>query len=159
MTKKYEIWTDGASARNGKPDCAGGWAFIVLCDGKEVHRGSGYEKPSSNQRMELTAAIEGVKSVFASVGPFDAVTIYSDSAYLINCKNQNWWRNWMMNGWKNAKQQPVANQDLWELLVPYFQMSNVEWVKVKGHNGVALNEEVDKMAVAAKIKGDKEIVL
>jgi ribonuclease HI len=151
--KNYEVWTDGASSNNGKPNCLGGWGFIILEDGAECARGSGAEFPSSNQRMELIAAIMGLTELMKRADGFTPITLYSDSAYLINCYKQNWWRNWLNNGWVNSKREPVANRDLWEKLIPFFQMANIRWEKVKGHCGVHWNEEVDKLAVCAKIGG------
>ena len=105
--------------------------------------------------MELIAAINACKA-FDEIDNFGTVTIYSDSAYLINCRNQNWWRAWQCNGWRNSKKEPVANQELWEQLIPYFEKpTKYNFVKVKGHNGdkslkAYWNDVVDKMAVHKK---------
>jgi hypothetical protein len=79
------------------------------------------------------------------------VEIFSDSAYLINCCKAAWWKTWARNGWKNSKKQPVANQDLWERLIPYFKdTEHFTFTKVKGHAGDRYNEQVDGMAVRAR---------
>lgn len=148
----FNLWTDGASSNNGKPNCIGGWGYIIESEENELHRDSGYEYHSSNQRMELTAAIEGLRYLEQTNDCFEftPIVVHSDSAYLINCMKQNWWRSWQANGWKNSKKQPVANKELWEQLIPYFQMANITWKKVSGHAGVFWNEAVDKLAVSAR---------
>lgn len=148
----YEIYCDGATSGNGKADAPGGWAYVILKDGRLVSQNSGGEKGTTNQRMELTAALKACEEVEALDG-FATVKLYSDSAYLINCFKQNWWKTWRANGWRNAKKEPVANQDLWEKLIFYFMKApGYEFIKVRGHQGILWNEEVDKLAVAAKMR-------
>ena len=84
--------------------------------------------------------------------PNDQIAVYTDSAYLHNCYTQKWYRNWKLNGWKNAKKQPVANQDLWEKLIPYFDNSQIDFIKVKGHADNFYNNIVDEMAQKASMK-------
>lgn len=112
---------------------------------------SGGEKGTTNQRMELTAALKACQEI-ERMDAFARVKIYSDSAYLINCWKQHWWRAWQANGWKNSKKQPVANPDLWRELIPFFEKTpnGYDFIKVKGHAGNFWNEEVDRMAVRAK---------
>ena len=148
----YEIYTDGATSGNGRADAPGGWAYVILKDGYLVSQNSGGEKGTTNQRMELTAALKACEEIEAMDG-FATVKLYSDSAYLINCYKQNWWKNWRANGWRNSKKEPVANQDLWEKLIRYFMMTpSYDFIKVKGHAGNEYNEMVDKLAVAAKMR-------
>lgn len=148
----FTIYCDGSTKGNGTNNSAGAWAYVVLAevDGKEqiIHSGSGAETNTTNQRMELTAAIEALTHVtlVQLVLPFDRIIVNTDSAYLYNCFTQKWYKNWQMNDWKNSKKQPVANRDLWERLIYFFEMPEVEFVKVKGHAGVEYNEIVDKMA-------------
>jgi ribonuclease HI len=146
----YEIYTDGACSGNGKVDAPGGWAYIILQDGEIIHRDSGGEIGTTNQRMELTAALNACQYV-EGLDPFVDVKLYSDSAYFINCFKQNWWRGWEANGWRNAKKQPVANDDLWRGLTPFFKRApGYDFIKVWGHAGNHYNEMVDEMAVRAK---------
>lgn len=151
----YEVYTDGATSGNGKADAPGGWAYVILRDGAVVSQNSGGEKGTTNQRMELTAALKACEEIEA-MDSFATVKLYSDSAYLINCYKQNWWKNWRANGWRNSKKEPVANQDLWEKLIRYFMMApGYDFIKVKGHAGndtkaAYWNDVVDKMAVQAK---------
>lgn len=148
----YEVYTDGATSGNGKADAPGGWAYIILSDGIPMLSDSGGEKGTTNQRMELTAALRACEAIEA-IDPFATVKLYSDSAYLIRCFKENWWKNWRANGWKNSKKEPVANQDLWEKLIYFFMKApGYDFVKVKGHAGNVYNEQVDKMAVAAKMR-------
>ena len=116
-----------------------------------VAQDSGGERGTTNQRMELTAALKACQEV-ERMDAFARVKLYSDSAYLVNCWKQNWWRAWLANGWKNSKKQPVANDDLWMGLIPFFQKvpNGYDFVKVAGHQGVIWNEYVDKLAVRAK---------
>ena len=147
----FEVYTDGATSGNGKANAPGGWAYVILKDGSLIAENSGGEVGTTNQRMELTAALNACREV-EKMDAFAQVRIYSDSAYLINCWKQNWWRAWLANGWKNSKKQPVANEDLWTGLIPFFQKvpNGYDFVKVAGHQGVVWNEYVDKLAVRAK---------
>ena len=146
----YEIYTDGATSGNGKADAPGGWAYIILEDGEIIAHESGGAVGTTNQRMELIAALKACEEV-DQIDPFATVKLYSDSAYLINCYKQNWWKAWRCNGWRNSKKQPVANQDLWEKLIFFFMKSpGYDFIKVKGHAGNLYNEMVDELAVRAK---------
>ena len=105
--------------------------------------GSGGEAESTNQRMEVRAALEAMKSLTGEV------TVVSDSTYVVNCVNKKWYVNWQRNGWRNSQKQAVANQDLWK---PFFEVYDprrhtFEWVK--GHSGNTMNDLVDALAVKA----------
>lgn len=148
----YEIYCDGAASFNGKDNAPGGWAYVILKDGHLISQNSGGEVGTTNQRMELTAMLKACEELEAMDG-FATVKVYSDSAYCIRCFKENWWKNWRVNGWRNSKKEPVANQDLWEKLIFFFMKApGYDFVKVRGHQGVHWNEEVDKMAVAAKMR-------
>lgn len=153
----YEIYTDGATSGNGRVDAPGGWAYIVLKDGEIIKADSGGERGTTNQRMELTAALKACEEI-EKIDSFATVKLYSDSAYLINCFKQNWWKSWRVNGWCNSKKEPVANQDLWEKLIYFFiKAPGYDFIKVRGHAGNETNHGywnniVDKMAVAAKMR-------
>lgn len=148
----YEIYCDGAVSGNGKDNAPGGWAYVILKDGHLISQNSGGEVGTTNQRMELTAMLKACEDL-ESLDGFATVKVYSDSAYCIRCFKENWWKNWRVNGWRNSKKEPVANQDLWEKLIFFFMKApGYDFVKVRGHQGVHWNEEVDKMAVAAKMR-------
>ena len=131
----FEVYSDGSTRNNGRADAVGAWAYAVLQNGEKIYEDCRVEVATTNQRMELIAAAEALDYLFYNeiCVPFDSVKIYTDSAYLHNCYRQKWYVNWQMNGWRNAKKEKVANQDLWERLVGYFEMPEVEFVKVKGH--------------------------
>ena len=146
----YEIYTDGAVSGNGKENAPGGWAYVSLKDDEIIARESGGEIGTTNQRMELTAALRACQEL-DRLDPFGDAKIYSDSAYLSRCFKENWWKNWRVNGWRNSKKDPVANQDLWEKLITYFMKApGYDFIKVKGHAGNKYNEMVDQLAVRAK---------
>ncbi len=136
--KTVDIYTDGACSGNPGP---GGWAAILIHEGKEREI-SGSEPHTTNQRMELTAAVEGLKALkYACL-----VKLYSDSAYLVNAFRQNWLKNWLLNGWQNSQRKPVENRDLWEELLKLTQIHQVEWIKVPGHRDNEYNNRCDLLA-------------
>lgn len=151
--RKLEVYTDGATSKNGYDGAKGGHAFIVLEDEKVIGRGAGTNaswEVATNQRMELWAAIGGCRNALTQLGEDEGdIYIYSDSAYLVNCYSQGWWRKWIKNGWLNSKKEEVKNKDLWERLIPLFEDKRVHFKKVKGHTGKNdWNSVVDQMAVA-----------
>jgi ribonuclease HI len=132
-----EVYTDGACAGNPGP---GGWAWAVA-DGPQA---SGADPATTNQRMELMAALEAVRTLD---GP---LVVVSDSTYVVNCFLKGWWRGWLARDWTNAAKKPVANRDLWEPLVELvLDRGDVTFRWVKGHSGNPMNELVDQLAVAA----------
>lgn len=158
----YNVFTDGACSGNGKENAKGGWGFVILDEhNKKLCEDSGFEANTTNNRMELIAAIKAIEKIEEIIDGFDKVTIFTDSAYLCNCYLQKWYLSWQRNGWANAKKQPVANPDLWKKLIPYFENYNFNFSKVRGHDTRKLlasewNDYVDKLAVAARLNGGKE---
>ena len=148
---KFEVYSDGSTRNNGRADAVGAWAYVILNENVKVHEDCRAEVGTTNQRMELIAAAEALDYLFYNeiCVPFDKVVIYTDSAYLHNCYTQKWYVNWQNNGWRNSKKEKVANQDLWERLVKYFEMPEVEFVKVKGHADNVWNNYVDALAQGA----------
>lgn len=141
MEKDREIiiYTDGACSGNPGP---GGWG-AVLFYGENKKELSGYESLTTNQRMEITAVVQALKALKVTGWK---VTVYSDSAYVVNAFQQNWIKNWQKNGWKNSKKEPVANQDLWQDLIEQGNRNNFTLQKVKGHAGQEWNERCDELA-------------
>jgi ribonuclease HI len=138
------IYTDGACSGNPGP---GGWAWAVAPDG--VPSDSGTERPSTNQRMEIRAAIEALRAHRTYSGP---INIVSDSTYVVNCFRQRWWQGWLSRGWLNSQKKPVANQDLWHEMLHEVVLrgsGNTIFSWVKGHSGDPMNDLVDALAVAA----------
>ncbi len=132
------IYTDGACSGNPGP---GGWAAALKFNGKEKQLSGGSAK-TTNNRMELTAAIEALKALKRSC----RVTLYTDSKYLKN-GIESWIHNWKKNGWKTAAKKPVLNEDLWRELDKLAAEHKVSWQWVKGHTGDKYNELVDTLAV------------
>ena len=132
-----EIFTDGACSGNPGP---GGWGVLILDESGEREL-SGGERETTNNRMELIAAIEGLR---ATEG---AVTLYTDSQYVKNGITQ-WIAGWKRNGWKTANRKPVKNQDLWIALDGAAEGRDVDWRWVKGHAGHHGNERADALARA-----------
>lgn len=147
----FEVYSDGSTRNNGRADAVGAWAYVVLNNGEKAHQDCRAEIGTTNQRMELIAAAEALEYLFHNeiAAPFDRVIVYTDSAYLHNCVTQKWYINWQNNGWRNSKKESVANRDLWERLVKYFEMPEVEFVKVKGHADNEWNNYVDALAQGA----------
>ena len=138
------IYSDGACSGNPGP---GGWAAIVI-DGDEERELSGAEARTTNQRMEIRGALEGLRSLDRP----RHVDLYSDSAYVVNCFRDKWYERWLRNGWKNAQKKPVENRDLWEALIAEVERHTVAWHKVAGHSGDLLNDRADRLAVAAIVQ-------
>jgi len=141
-TTPVAMYTDGACSGNPGP---GGWGVLIVHDGRETEL-SGAENPTTNQRMELTAPIQGLRSLGARRRRVD---IYSDSAYVINCFRDKWYERWRKNGWVNSQKKPVENRDLWEAILEAARPHTVRFERVRGHAGVELNERVDVLAVEA----------
>ena len=145
-----DFYTDGSATKTRS-----GWGVIVLHNGEEVARLHGTEPNATNQRMELRAALEALK-FWSDYEPSEVCTIHSDSAYFCNCYFDKWYINWENNNWINSKKEPVANRDLWELLIPYFKNNYVHIDKVKGHSGHTYNELADKLATGV-LKDDSHL--
>jgi ribonuclease HI len=143
---KLEIYTDGSLKKTGQNMTFGGWSFIALRGGEFLYQASGGEYGTTNQRMELQAIRNALEFASANKQPNENVTIYSDSAYAINCYAQEWYVNWQRNGWVNSKGEDVANQDLWINIIPYFDNFWYHFSKVKGHGSNYWNNECDRLA-------------
>lgn len=141
MMKEVTIYTDGACSGNPGP---GGWGAVLIYGDKRKEI-SGGEPSTTNQRMEITAAISALRALKEPC----RVHLYSDSAYLVNAFRQGWLANWQRNGWLTAKKQPVENQDLWRELLRVASRHQVEWLKVKGHSDNPENNRCDELARAA----------
>lgn len=141
-----EIYTDGSLKKTGQKSTFGGWAFIVTQDAQKIYYDFGNEYNTTNQRMELVAIANALDYAKSIRQENEKVIIYSDSAYAINCYLQEWYINWQINGWRNANKKEVANQDLWQRIIPYFDNFWYDFKKVKGHANNFWNEECDQLA-------------
>lgn len=140
--KRVEIFTDGACKGNPGP---GGWGAILRM-GKHEKELSGSDPATTNNRMEMTAAIRGLNAL---IEPCDVV-LHTDSRYVIDGITK-WVHGWKKKGWINASRQPVRNSDLWHDLIEAAQPHAIEWVWVKGHDGHPENERADRLASDAAL--------
>ena len=135
------MYTDGAARVIPGP---GGWGAILIEDGRELEIAGG-ENPTTNQRMELTAPIEGLRALTGR----RRVAIHSDSAYVINCFRDRWYERWRKNGWLNSQRKPVEQPGpLGALIALAVEQHDVTWYKVAGHSGDPLNDRADALARA-----------
>jgi len=142
--KRVDIYTDGACSGNPGP---GGWAAVLLYG---LHRKelSGGERETTNNRMELMAAIGGLEALKEVCD----VRLYSDSQYLVDAVNKGWAVKWRANGWMRNKNDRAKNEDLWERLLALCEGQAVEFIWVRGHSENPHNEECDRLAVAESRK-------
>ena len=138
--KHVNVYTDGAC--RGNPG-RGGWGAVLVYQSVEREL-SGGDPNTTNNRMELTAAIEALSALKEPC----EVTLTSDSKYMIDAISKGWVYSWRSNGWKKADRSPALNVDLWERLLALLQTHRVEFVWVKGHDGHPYNERCDKLATA-----------
>lgn len=138
---KIEIWTDGGSKPNPGP---GGWAAI-LCFGAAEKEMWGGEPATTNNRMELTAAIMALEALKRPC----QVTLHTDSEYVRNGMDK-WVKGWVRNNWRNAAKEPVKNFELWQRLLAAAKPHEVEWRWVRGHAGDAMNERADVLATRGR---------
>lgn len=137
---KVEIFSDGACS--GNPG-VGGWGAILRCGDKEKEV-SGYEELTTNNRMEMTAAIAALECLKRP----SEVLLVTDSQYLYKGMTE-WLSGWVKKGWVNSRKEPVLNRDLWERLAALSKNHRITWVWVRGHNGHPENERCDQLARAA----------
>ena len=141
VDRDVTIYSDGACSGNPGP---GGWAAIVIDEGEEREL-SGAEAHTTNQRMEIRGALEGLRSLHSP----RRVGVYSDSAYVVNCFRDKWYEAWRKNDWRNKQKKLIDNRDLWEALLAQVERHDVTWHKVAGHSGHPLNDRADALARAA----------
>jgi ribonuclease HI len=143
---KVEIATDGACKGNPGP---GGWGVIIRSGTREREL-SGGETLTTNNRMELMAAIEGLNALKRPCH----VTLSTDSRYVMDGLTK-WIKGWQKNGWKTAAKQPVKNADLWQALIDAAKPHRIQWLWVKGHAGHPDNERADKLASDAAVAASR----
>ena len=136
--KQVIIYTDGACSGNPGP---GGWGAILMYKEKKLEI-SGYEAHTTNNRMELMAPIQALKRLKEPC----RVQIYSDSAYLVNAFEKHWLDNWKRKNWVKSDKKPVENQDLWQEILAFTGIHQIQWLKVKGHADNPYNNRCDELA-------------
>jgi len=149
LHKNVELYTDGACS--GNPG-VGGYGVILSYNGREKEI-SGGEEHTTNNRMELTAVIVGLEALKEPC----AVTVYSDSKYVVDAMNEGWAEKWHDNNWMRNSKEPALNPDLWEELLGLTMEHDVTFVWVKGHAGHPQNERCDKLATSYIEKLKKEL--
>lgn len=149
--KKVTIYSDGACIGNPGP---GGYGVILLFNGTRKEMSGGF-RHTTNNRMELLGAIEGLRALKE---PCD-VTVYSDSQYVVNGMRRGWAKNWRAKGWMRTADEPAKNPDLWAQLLDLADTHKVVFEWVRGHNGVRENERADRLAMKAAqgkdLRGDE----
>lgn len=137
--KIVDLYTDGACEPNPG---TGGWGAILIYNGIEKVL-SGYDEQTTNNKMELTAVIEGLKKLKEPC----VVNVYSDSAYVVNAFLNNWIDSWLKNNWKTSAGKDVANKELWHELINLGKFHKLNFIKVKGHSDNIYNNRCDELAV------------
>ena len=141
--RNVTIYTDGGCIGNPGP---GGYGVVLLCDGHRKELSGGYRLTTKN-RMEMMAAIVGLEALKEGC----AVTLYSDSKYLVDAVMQGWAQRWRQNGWYRNKREKALNPDLWERLLSACKRHRVEFIWVKGHAGNVENERCDYLSKRAAL--------
>ncbi len=139
----FIIYTDGACSGNPGP---GGWAFVAVESsgtGTKIES-SGSELNTTNNRMELTAVINGISFIKAIA--YSSMLILTDSKYIVDAVNQGWLNSWISKNWKKSDGKSVLNQDLWSKLLELMSIYNISFQWVKGHAGIPENERCDELA-------------
>ena len=144
MKKQVTIYTDGACSGNPGP---GGWGCVLMYK-EHTKESSGGVENTTNNRMEITAALEALKLLKEPC----QVDLYTDSAYLCNALEKKWLETWSKNGWKTASKSNVENQDLWKELLAAMSQHEIRFHKVKGHADNEYNNRCDKLAREAAQK-------
>ena len=141
---EVHIFADGACSGNPGP---GGWGTVLKYPAMGLEKQmSGGEPETTNNRMELTAVIEGLRALKKPC----RVVVTTDSRYIVDAFQKRWLENWRRNGWRTASKQPVKNEELWRALMDAMAPHVVSWQWIRGHNGHVENEKADRLAVQAR---------
>lgn len=154
-TDTVQLYTDGACSGNPGP---GGWAWVLVLQDEILLQGSGNEEHTTNNRMELLAAIDGLKNFEKSQYRDLNLQLITDSVY-VKQGISTWIKNWKKNNWRTSDKKPVKNQDLWELLDALYEKFSPECIWVRGHATNKFNIRCDTMAVQAarQVKGSEAV--
>ena len=142
MKKEVNLYTDGACSGNPGP---GGYGAILIYNGieKEI---SGGEENTTNNKMEIMAVLKGLQMLKEPC----KVTVYSDSAYVVNTIDKGWIYGWKKNNWRKSDKSQVKNIELWEEMLRLMEIHEIKFIKVKGHSDNEYNNRCDKLAVKAR---------
>lgn len=136
-----------------------GWAYVgyIGDDSEAPIKNKGAAEGFTNQQMEMTAVIRALDSIPFEMLEEYSIKIHTDSAYICNCFKDSWWSKWIMNDWKNSKGKDVANKDFWERIIDYYNVYDIEFIKVRGHSDNKMNNLADKLVNEAMDEYEKEI--
>jgi ribonuclease HI len=140
-----KIYVDGCCLNNQEKENKGGWSFVAILhpDGETIEK-VGCKINTTNQQMELISCIE---AMFFSVEIGEKnVEIFSDSAYVVNCVKDGWYLKWIRNNWKNSKNEPVKNQELWKIFIELLEFQYFKFTHIRGHSGNIYNDRADQLA-------------
>jgi ribonuclease HI len=153
-----EVYTDGACTQGAFMPWPGGWAILILLNGQKVLAAYDSKEHTTNNEMELTAFLEGLKLVEKEFGISEnnQVVVFTDSAYITNCFKEKWYKKWMENGWMTSNDEPVKNIKLWVEILEMVNKLHPAISKVKAHTNNEYNIYVDRLAVEAKEKVVKD---
>lgn len=145
------IYTDGACSTNGT--WKGGWAFVAATDQEVLEQQSGNATNTTNNIMEMQAVKSALLYVNTIIKSTDHIYIMSDSAYIVNCIRDGWYKKWIVNGWITSQKAMVQNKELWQDIISLYEdldkKCHIEFIKVKGHSGDKYNTMADKLATEA----------
>lgn len=158
ILRTLEFYTDGAYSSRS---LIGGWSCVCVEDNAILASETGHELNTTNNRMELTGFLCALQSAATVSTSRAKITIYSDSAYICNCLNDGWYRNWMSNGWRTSDKRPVKNQDLWLQIIALWirnkdRFTDFQVQKVQGHSNNKWNKVADMYAVKARTTAERE---
>lgn len=139
-----KIYTDGSCLKN--PNGQGGWAAVFIPENGEIFEKSGYNPSTTNNRMEMTAVLEGIKHADYNLPLDEQIEVYCDSAYVVNCFRDGWYKKWRRNNWIASSGKPVENQDLWDAIITIVEKRNIKFNKVAGHSDDKYNNICDELA-------------
>ena len=149
----FTLYTDGSVTNNGMPNSFGGWAWVLVDDQEDIilSKYSGMEAPTTNNRMEMMAVIDGLEYWHKTLAEHHItiapeLRIIADSKYVLDAFRQDWISGWRLRGWRNANNKPVANKDLWLRLIELVEKIGPKFEHVHGHTGHIYNELCDKLA-------------
>ncbi len=150
------IYSDGGHRSSTN---VSGWAYVgyIGDDSEAPITNKGAAEGFTNQQMEMTAVIKALYSIPFEMLEEYSIKIHTDSAYICNCFKDSWWSKWIMNDWKNSKGKDVANKDFWERIIDYYNVYDIEFIKVKGHSNNEMNNLADKLVNEAMDEYEKEI--
>lgn len=153
MNRIVDFYTDGAYSSKTE---RGGYACVVVENGDILGKFTGGENQTTNNRMELQGFLTALKVANEIETPSTEINIFCDSAYIVNCFDQQWYLRWQLNGWIASNKKPVKNQDLWHPIIEQYVLANrhlkINIYKVDGHSGNFWNEIADKLAVETRKK-------